>query len=211
MRVPLPFSFVKAPILPVTLYVDQNFEGADTGWFTGGGADHNASTAGLGLEGSQCLQMDAGEYSFYDMGTGYSEAYVKLMFRFTSLPSTFVVFFNFLNAGFTTVAQLALISTGAVTLNISASTGDPTPVALMVPNTTYYVWCRFRKSSGIPNGFGEVSFSTTNSRPTSGDNYASSNTGQTTTDVQLLQPGWAGGAVGTAYIDVIQIGNGYPV
>lgn len=99
--------------------------------------------------------------------------------------------------------QVQLIS-GA--MRIVCGTANATTVSTLSANTTYYVWIHYLKGSGA-NAVADVAFSSSKTRPTSGDGFAQVTNGSSTADVvdiylNVSDIAFGSGIMGVIYDDV---------
>lgn len=153
-----------------TYLVEEDCEGTGTpaGWtdFGGGTVDWDYTTTVL--EGSHSLYMT---YSASKTGTQFDfadkgEVWIKLKFRMNLLPGAGRTVLEICN-GATPLVYLQIRSTGILRM-YGPDLADT--VDAMAINTDYFIWFHHKKGSG--DGMSEVSFSATDSRPTTGNAYA---------------------------------------
>lgn len=190
--------------LPVgsILLVNQDFEGTGTpsGWAGTGDFDNAVSP----LQGAQSLVLVLSQTaSISDGGVlNNSELYFKFLFRSNTLPVSSNEFFYAMDGAGT--RQIRIISNADGTVRVQDRLGNifATTVASMSLATTYYVWVYNKKGSGT-NQICSVAFNTTDSRPTSGNNFAGGTSGTETGNV--TQCFWAAGDSSVLKVDVVQI------
>jgi hypothetical protein len=74
-------------------------------------------------------------------------------------------------------------------LRAVCGTANATTVATLSAGTTYYCWAYYSKGSGA-NAIYKVAFSTSKTKPTSGNNFAGGSNGSSTGDAREAGP-WA--------------------
>jgi hypothetical protein len=168
----------------VTYITQEDFTGtgAPTNWTSGGTPNYDATDADFGsclacLGATNTAADQRAKYNPPSSATTATELYVKL--KITDLTNTdqpLVVMVN----GATALATVHIYSNGKITVKNAGGTESSQTVGTMAVNTVYHLWMRHQKSSGANDAFVSVGFSTDTTRPTSGDNYVSSNNGTNT-------------------------------
>lgn len=165
--------------------INQGFEGTgyDNGegtapfWYESGSVDTEFSTAGFGMVGSNCLELDgsstSSETGYYTF-TGVDDVYAWFYFRTTELPTT-ISQVAALQTGFTRNGSLSVLSDGRLTVKAIGGNSAETIGTLSV-NTTYQIWLEYEKGTGS-DAVSRVFFSTDGTKPASGNNTASSTDG----------------------------------
>jgi len=177
------------PNPPASPLLNQKFEG--TGYDNsetwteslGGGIVDEDYTATV-LDGSQSLRIQnaaGGGVSYTaETFTAGGERWAFCKIRLTSLEAVAVTrsiaFWNNVGA---TLAAVEINTSGTLHLVCGATTADT--VDAMSTGTTYYMWFHYLKGTGA-NAVADVGFSTTSTRPTSGNKFVQITTGSPTTD-----------------------------
>lgn len=171
----------------ISYLVRQTFEGTgydnSETWTPTGSPDPDYT--GVILQGSQSYRFvqaaDAAEYaetSFTSTGTVYGYLILHPIAR-DSVSAVRIVAIR--NSGGSTQMELRIVNTGALRLIHGATT--VTTSSTLSDGTTYHVWWRYTPGSGA-NGVGEVAWSTSAaSKPTSGNQYATTSAGTATGDI----------------------------
>lgn len=169
---------------------NETFEGAGfalTGWRVGdnsAGVVTNAdcTVSPAPLAGSQSLFIqNPDSQAAYISKTIASSANVG--FRFMMVLSNSVVNnIQLITLDDNVGGSMASIQIQDSSLRIVHGTANATTVADLTAGTTYYVW-GYRAAGSGANGVGKIAFSTTKTKPTSGDNFATVTTGSTTANV----------------------------
>lgn len=130
------------------------------------------------LSGTQSLYMDgsAATQTAYRTITASGDYEGRVLVKIISLPGGYR---NIIYLNNSTVTQFTVSIGADGTVRASNGSGVATTVAAMSINTSYYMWYRYKAetSEGAADGIAEIAFSTTNSKPTLGNNYAISNAG----------------------------------
>jgi hypothetical protein len=188
--------------------VNEDAEGTGTpsGWTDSGTIDWDYTTTVI--TGAQSLHLppassNTTKYSLSATG----EVWARFKIRQDKTGSvTRIMQFN----GSSTERMYVGIATNA--LRITHGSATATTVSTMAANTTYNVWVRYKKGTGA-DGEGTIAFSTTNTEPTTGNDFASLTTGSSTGDVDEWGPFNQDAPGGTALIfddltlDDVAIGN----
>lgn len=170
-----------------SLIVNEGFNasGAITGWFL---SDSNANTA---YAAAPAPLADAG--SLHHAGSGNfavfldggvldaPEIYGKCLFRVAALPSSFSQILTLQLPDTNNIFSVTLLSSGTINVLDLSGLVDATTTDGISAATTYRLYWRYKKGSGA-NAIGEVGFATTDSRPTSGNKFASWSSGTNTTN-----------------------------
>jgi len=176
--------------------------GTPTGW-----SDSNTvnwDETGVVLAGSQSLSIDGQNpigstvYAFSALG----EVWVRLKYR---CPLASWVTVISIRSSTTDLAKLRILSDGTVRIYCGANYSAA--ATKLVDSESTNIWLHYVKGTGA-NAFASVGFSTGDTEPTSGDNYASYSSGSITDDADNLylgNPGTAGGY--KMYFDSITINN----
>lgn len=177
------------------LYFEEDFEapGYENPWVedgSGGVITPNSAAAPAPLLGSFSLRMvltaDTAR-TRVNVGT-HGTVYGFCMLNFNTLPPPGESFIGFSLSPGVDVVNLELIAGNQLRFAGSATTTDPILAA-----TTYFVWWTYIKGTGA-NATYEIAFSTTPTKPTSGNTYALITNGAATSDVDLMRFGAEGGS-----------------
>lgn len=157
---------------PVTFLIDEQFEagGLPSGWTDYNFPDYYATPA---LEGTKSVRL-AGDIRNFgkSFGSDHDELWGRFRVRFNSISAGGdLVKFTYASGD---SFRLYVNASGQIMAdNFSASF----TTNALATGTDYYVWFHFKKDTGAGNAVGEVWFSTTSTRPTSGGNVASNSSG----------------------------------
>lgn len=177
------------PASPLLL---ETFEGtgySNTGWtetLNGGTIDEDYT--GVVLDGAQSLQIvTAGFASTYVTRTitAAGNRWFFFQFRAGVLNGTQSIFDMADNVS-AVQGHIEVSSGGTVTAFAGAVSASC--VATMSLNTKYNIWVEYNKNNGA-NRICNVAFSTSTTRPTSGNNYAQASTTTSATDISELYLG----------------------
>lgn len=187
----------------ITYLIEENFEGpgVPSNWFDGG-ALCDTSTSGLSLEASECASLVSGnKYLIAAYPTPFNEAeiWIRYRVRFTEDTSGYIC--RIYDGSLGQVGYLYRLTGGA--LYVANGSTQNNTVATTAINTTYWVWIRYKKGTGA-NGEAEVWFSTTSTKPGSGDNNAAVTTGNATANAGSVSLENDNGAI-EGYIDEVRI------
>lgn len=191
---------------PASPLVNQNFEG--TGYDNGetwgengfGTKDEDyTTTVLLGSQSLFCSIDDSSAGSTFTSFSGGGERWGFCMFRVvTSRNGNFVRLFD---SGFANVVMQVKIN-GTKLRAVCGSVESLDTVASFSTGTTYYLWWRYLKGTGL-NGEAEIWFSTTSTKPADGsDNHRKTIVGTATTDAAELAFGSGDNTAGSA-LDII--------
>lgn len=165
-----------------TYLVEEDCEGTGTpaSW-TDSGTTIDWDFTGTVLAGAQSVQLSSQNARILSP-TFAAQANLRgyFLYRADTLLAASVTICAFIGPGVS-----AEVRTDG-TLRIGGSVNSPTTVATMVADTTYHVWVQYIKGTGA-NAVYSVAFSTTGTKPTSGDNFTSATTGTETTDCTALR------------------------
>jgi len=164
---------------------EQNFEttGAPSLWSASGTVDWDYTTTVL--QGSESMFVDTSatkEYAILTLAAAYNEIWGYFLLRMPvveGLSRDFV----YLKATASTQGGIRRNSDG--TVRVANGAGVATTVATLDVSTTYHVWFYFNETTNTSN----VAFSTDGTRPTSGDNFAETTSGNANTDVDVFEFG----------------------
>ena len=188
-----------------TFLLSENFETPTTGYESGTWTEETFSatidpayTAGP-LVGSQSFRASSASgwaRSISPTFAGASEMWYYFKFRLLVRAQHFLVaFYN----GTTFLAGVALTSgTALVYCPFAVNT---TTVGTMVADTTYNGWFHYKAGTGT-DAIADFGFSTTSTRPTSGNNFCSLTNGQATLAPDRIYVGTAAG-VGASTFDYV--------
>lgn len=166
----------------------EKFEGTgyDSGltWVESGTVDEDYTTTVL--HGSQSCLLDGSSATASTRTpsqSAVSEWWAYGRVRFISIPaSSLRVMFRF-NTTSTTRYECLVNSTG--TIRVSHGSATANTVATVSTGTLYHFWFYYLAGSGA-DGTGWVAFSTDGTKPTSGDNFAQTIVGTSTTTVNRV-------------------------
>lgn len=195
-----------------TYLLEENFEatgspGYDTAtWTESGSPDENASTSGLSLQASECLNFNPAAATWNTTSptfTAQSTVYVYFLFRFASLPSggTWTMF-----QVRSTSAELARVRvnvSGQIALRAGGGTEANLATSIST-NTTYHGWLKYTKGTGV-NAVVEFGYSTDGTRPTSGGTYNTQTVGTATVDGDRIMFGQTSSNTVGAYFDKVRV------
>lgn len=174
---------------PCTGCTNETFEGTGTvvaGYIYGGGGITNVdyATSPAPLVGSQSFLIRndafAGSYQEKLMPTATNGA-MRFMFNITNTVVNGVRIASFADTGGSVQIQ---IQVQGGKLRIAHGTATADTVTSVSANTTYYCWLYGQKGTGA-NGIANVAFSTSKTRPTSGNGFAEVTTGTATLDLAI--------------------------
>lgn len=169
---------------------NETFEGAGftlTGWRVGdnsAGVITNAdyATSPAPIAGSHSLLLkNPDSQAAYISKTIASSANVGWRFKMI-ITNTIVNNMQLVTLDDNVGGVMASFQVQATSLRVVHGTANATTVADLSPDTLYYVW-GYRAAGSGANGVGKIAFSTSKTKPTSGDNYAEVTTGSTTANV----------------------------
>jgi len=175
---------------------NETYEGTGTvvaGWRYGdntAGAVTNAdyTTSPAPLNGSQSLLLRGtsgnGAYTILNTPAGTTQMHLRWMMIITNtVVSNSRLIWCADNAAVSQM-QVQIQSSG---LRVVCGTANATTVATLSAGTLYYCWADYVKGSGA-NATAKVAFSTSKTRPTSGNNFASLSNGTSTGDARETGP-----------------------
>jgi hypothetical protein len=185
---------------------NETFEGTGysvAGWteaVNGGIVNEDYTTAPAPLNGSQSLLIkdpadSQSSYTYMTMPSGTTELWMRGMLRITNTVVN--------GAGIVFIANNAVAIQCAVEIRASAAklvagTGNATSVATFSADTLYYWWFHYKKVAGANNDQADFAFSTSKTRPTSGNNFVSLTNGSVDGNAEL-------GAVSVRDVDFASI------
>lgn len=190
---------------------NETYEGTGTvltGWKYGDNSSGivtnvDYTTSPAPLDGSQSLlikNVNSQAGYTYKTVTGSSGG---VGFRFRMVITNTIVNNMYVIRGynnvFSAVFSVQVQSSG---LRIVHGTANATTVSTLTAGTTYYVWGFYNKGTGA-NGVAKVAFSTSKTKPTSGNDYAAVSTGTATNDCVDLGPWVADVSFGSGVAGVI--------
>lgn len=195
-----------------TYLINQNFEGtgydnSETWTETATGTVDEDYTGDV-IAGSQSLRIvvstQTGE-TRKDI-TAISDIFVY--FRFKRVSGTTLRLITFRDTT-NTRGLVNLNSSGTLTLNHGSASAST--VGTIAASDSVHIWVRYTQGTGA-DGFMEVGFSTDGTKPTSGNNYASTSVGTSTTTVNRIALGTtsnqtAEGIFDRVLADDVSIGN----
>lgn len=197
-----------------SLLIDENFEGTGTpsGWASSVGTPNYDNTSAPLADAQDLKMADSADNNAYKVFTDSSEVWLQCEFKCSSLPTgsaqnTILIY----NSAFSAAAALKLTTGGTLT---AADTLDRvTTVDVLSAGTKYWMFFRVKKGTGA-NAEYEIAFSTTSTRPGSGNKWAQFTSGNLTITPGTLvtdrnNTGWGSG--NTFQIDNVKISNtGWP-
>lgn len=144
--------------------LEENCEGTGTpaGWTNSGSPNWDYTT--VVLQGSQSLLTGGGSSTYYTF-TGSTSVDGYALFRMPSLPGSVTSVLGFRDGSGNALGLVRINASGQVTMFANGS-DSPACVDTMSANTTYHVWFKF-----VSSGNCTVAFSTTGTKPTSGNAY----------------------------------------
>lgn len=174
---------------------------------TPGTVDPSFSTSPL--DGSHSLRIanvaQPGR-TYTDDFTAQADLHTYFLARFESaIPPSGKHFLELLSSSGTVLASLERNASNLLTMRIANGSANNT-VATLAADTLYHFWFRYTKGTGA-NAFAEVGFSTTGTKPTSGNNYRSASNGAATADAARFQIGSSGNATWEAIFDKVRLHN----
>jgi hypothetical protein len=191
-----PFSFMRSAAGGgggPTYLLQENFEGSgyENTWTEAGTGtkDEDYATSPAPLVGSQSLRLafasqNGTTTTALSADQGTCDVYFQV--NFAAIPASGKVFLRLRDASANTLVRIEIGSSNRFTLRhgtAAASTTDG-----LSTSTTYHVWISYAKGTGA-NGSATIAFSTTGTRPTSGNAYAAVTTGTATADVHDIMLG----------------------
>lgn len=194
---------------PPSYLLQENFEAApgyDTAWSeitVTGTLNEDMSTAGLSLQGSQCLRVEMAAQSGRAECTPFTssgEVWLYFLFRPEVAASSTIMTIQDasvlnLRMRFTSTGALQLVGVGSLTA--------PAPLPL---NQTYHVWMHYKKGTGA-DAVGSLAWSTDGIRPDSGANFLGGTTGTFTNNADRLAVAQVTSFTGTWNIDKIRVSS----
>lgn len=174
------FTVTAAPHNPPAspLFPIETFEGAgyvNAGWTEDGASPTiNEDYTATVLDGSQSLFVQPGAAGgiarIYKSITASGEVWAFFQFRPVSSVGAMTIF-EFWDSGFAQIYVVTLNANNTLKVQQGA-TSSGNSVGTMADGTTYNCWAHFKKGAG-GTGVADFAFSTTTTRPTSGDNFVS--------------------------------------
>jgi hypothetical protein len=166
--------------------INQNFEGTgyDNSESWSGSWDADYATAPAPLVGSQSAHATTAIAMTSPSFTASGDVWVYFQLYFNArIDNTSI--FDFRNA---TPASVASISTrpGSLARCSNGTVNSSDSVGTFTTGTKYHCWGHYVKGTGA-NGFMSFGWSTTGTKPTSGNNYVQVTTGTATTDVTAIR------------------------
>lgn len=149
----------------------------NSGWTPDGTTptiDPNYTTPTIDSVGSHSLFVQpssaGGIARIYKSFTGGGDRSAFFQFRPVSTTGESSIF-DFWDSGFAVICRVILKADNTLTVSQGAATSSAT-VATMTDGVTYNCWVRYQKGAG-GTGSSTFAFSTTTTKPTSGDNFTS--------------------------------------
>jgi hypothetical protein len=182
----------------VTYLHEENFEGTGlpTNWTNESGSPNYDYTTTV-LQGSQSALFNG--TTGYATFTGQTTAYAYVLFRTTALPGSTISVMGFRDSGGGALATLQINSSGQVGI---LSGGSAFTTDAIAPNTTYHMWIKF-----VSGGTSEIGFSTSGTRPTSGNAFQSIGSSSSGTTVRFRFSGSMVSIVDRVLVDDVTIGD----
>lgn len=174
-------------------FFEEFFEapGYENTWVTNNpGASINPENASAPLQGTFSLSINLTSDGTSVRSVFASQTTVDVFFlvRFSNMPGTSLDEDWFaLNDGSTKVVSVFLNVGNVVSIKAPSDTAVST-VGTMSVNTTYFCWLSYQAGSGA-NGRYSFAFSTTSTRPTSGNNFIETTTSASTASVDTIRLG----------------------
>jgi len=166
---------------------DQNFEGTgydnSETWSETAGTPDEDYTATV-LLGSQSLFLDgsgsANQRTSCPTFTGQTDVWYYFLWRPVTLTGSGTTTFCSVMNGTTELFQVQCSSAGA--LRVSGSVNSAATTSTVTVGNTYHVWVHYAADidGGAASALCSVAFSTTGTKPTSGNNYTAATTGTDT-------------------------------
>lgn len=191
----------------LTLLVSENCEGTGTPsfWSDVVPPDWDFSTAGIGMEGSQCVELAASEDTYYEF-TNQTNVTVYFRWRMSAAPSATGYFIQMAANGSSTYNYSFYWNTSRTISSNIGGTSDAT--IAQDAATTFYCKVRFQKGSGA-NAWASVEFTSDGVfDDVDDDNYAICTDGNKTTDIGRIHLN-PGAGTGTVYFDDIRVYAGW--
>lgn len=161
-----------------TYFLAENFEATgydNAGWSNfGGSPDPDYSTAGLSLEGSQCLHLNSSAviYDSFDKSVLYGYLQIRILTHNGSVGQrSFFIGYNSVprfEVGIDDTRHLFVVHGNS---GSSVSTSDA-----LSDSVTYNVWFEYHAGTGS-DGVAKACFSTSTTKPTSGTAFCSTTSG----------------------------------
>lgn len=166
--------------------IEENFEGtgAPSGWSsTGGTVDWDASTSGLGMQGSQCLSISGVSNYMYTLKSCSGDVHGYFLFRCTT-SLTDREFFTYAQSGIADRFFIYLNPAG--TWKIKHGSVESASSGSGAYNTTYHIWWQYQADTGGGNGVGRLWVSTDGTKP--GSPTCEITSGNGTSSVNVISP-----------------------
>lgn len=208
---------------PVTYIFTEGFEESNTGGGIGSSTDGfdatniisnvngaNPDYTGNILDGTQSLLSTNNEPVRFTLTNSVTASYTELwaMCHLISMTNNGGAMINFTTDGNVVqgdcTMQILLAGTAGPMRIYNGSTFAAT-VSNVSTNTPYYIWMHWKS-----DGTGDVAFSTTTTRPTGGNNYASVSGGNGTTACTRISIGTTSSGWAAIYDNVKVSATGYP-
>lgn len=210
VQTPAPSIIINGPVKNIatagggaTYLINQNFEGTgydnSETWTESGTGTLDEDYTGVVLQGSQSFRYNPTAQIGRTISPTFAaqtDVWYYFMVQFVSLPTSGAQELFRIQAGSTSVARATISSAGAVNIR-SGSSGGTSTVSTMAAGTTYHVWIHYTAGAGA-NSVGTLGFSTTGTKPTSGNNFATQTNGNATSSADnVLVGGPSGGSSAT--------------
>lgn len=199
------------PLKPYLL--EESFEtnpGYDNTWaWTSTGTPDPDVTDMTGCSGAQALKVSLAASSGFTTNTFGEQATIYGHFKFRWNATASVTLIAILRNGTTARANIFLQTDGGLAIQHGTATSDYT-VTKISADTTVHVWFKYVQGTGA-DGAAELSWSTTTTRPTEGNQFTSTAAGSSTTTVGRLLLGTTGSETLTMWFDDVWLDEvGYP-
>jgi hypothetical protein len=198
---------------PCTGCSNETFEGTGTvldGWKYGDGTagivtNVDYATAPAPLSGSQSLMAKNANSQQAQLQLTVPNVGEIWMRCIVTLTNTIVNNMRLLRVDDNVGGVMLSIEVQSSGLRAVSGTGNATTVSTLSADTKYYLWCHYKKGTGA-NGVADVAFSTTKTRPTSGNNFAQTSAGSTTGNandvfMNVVDVSFGPGVIGVIYDD----------
>lgn len=198
-----PYRFGSAP---PSYLLTENFEapGYENSWTeTGTGTIDEAYAVGplagtYSLRIANTAQPGRTQVNF----SAQSDVWAFFTTKFTTLPATGKQWFRISDSADANVLSLEFQASG--TIRVRCGTANATTVAGMSTGTQYFVWVRYT-NVGAGSSYAEIAFSSTTTKPTSGNNFASTSTGSVSTNAEKLMFGSSGNGTWDTLFDTVRV------
>lgn len=196
----------------VPYFFSERFDGAgyQKVWTEGGSGtkDEDYATAPAPLEGTQSLRIAGAAQNpttvtVFSADKGELWAFFKI--NITAYPSASRTIFTFRDSVAGIAGSATLGTTGTLTAR-NGSINSTASVSVMALSTTYNIWYHWKKGTGA-NGIAQAGFDTGTTEITSGNQFASTSSGNSTLDAHDLQMGFISNTTGDYIIDQVLVSD----